>query len=255
MEDKRKHSFIRRIPAMLFWLFVWQLGSMAVSSEILLVGPVKVVQTLLGLVGEGVFWRSVGFSLRRIFGGFLLAALLGSLLAALASRFRVIRELLSPLMLTVRTVPVASFIILALIWFSSKNLSVLISFLMVLPIIYTGVLTGIAQRDARLQEMARVFRARSTHRLLMLDLPQVYPYFRSACKTALGLAWKSGIAAEVIGMPKGSIGEHLQQAKVYLDTPSLFAWTVVIVLISLLCEQAVVHLLDAGMGLVRRWKG
>ena len=228
-----------RLWAVLFWLLVWQLGSMALGSEILLVSPVRVIETLAGMVVQAQFWRSVGFSLIRIFGGFLLGALLGSLLAALSSRFRIIRELFSPLVLTIRTVPVASFIILALIWFSSRNLSILISFLMVLPIIYTGVLSGIGERDRGLMEMA----------------PGVYPYFHSACKTALGLSWKSGIAAEVIGMPRGSIGEHMQQAKVYLDTPSLFAWTVVIVLVSLLCERLVLHGMDLGMKTLRRWKG
>ncbi|MCR4883590.1 MAG: ABC transporter permease subunit, partial [Clostridiales bacterium] len=174
---------------------------------------------------------------------------------ALSSRFRIVRELFSPLVLTIRTVPVASFIILALIWFSSRNLSILISFLMVLPIIYTGVLTGIGERDRGLMEMARVFHVRRMRRFLMIDLPGVYPYFHAACKTALGLSWKSGIAAEVIGMPRGSIGEHMQQAKVYLDTPSLFAWTVVIVLVSLLCERLVLHGMDLGMKTLRRWKG
>ncbi|MBQ6528238.1 MAG: ABC transporter permease subunit [Clostridia bacterium] len=244
-----------RLWAVLFWLLVWQLGSMAIGSEILLVSPLRVIETLAVLIRRSVFWRSLGFSLIRIFGGFLLGALLGSLLAALSSRFAPVRELLAPLMLTIRTVPVASFIILALIWFSSRNLSVLISFLMVLPIIYTGVLTGIQERDSALLEMTRVFRVRRMRAFLMVDLPEVYPFFHSACKTALGLSWKSGIAAEVIGMPKGSIGEHLQQAKVYLDTPSLFAWTVVIVLISLLCERLVLIGMDRAMRLLRRWKG
>ena len=244
-----------RILAVLFWLAVWQLGSMALHSEILLVSPLRVLTTMTELLGSRIFWHSIGFSLIRIFGGFLSAALLGSLLAALASRLSPVRELLAPLMLTVRTVPVASFIILALIWFSSRNLSILISFLMVLPIIYTSVLTGISQRDRQLLEMARVLRADFLHRFLMIDLPEIYPFFRSACKTAIGLSWKSGIAAEVIGMPKVSVGEHLQQAKVFLDTPALFAWTVVIVCVSLLCEHLVLRGMDLGMRGLRRWKG
>ncbi len=244
-----------RLWPVLFWLLVWQLGSMAIGSEILLVSPVRVVTTLFTLVRQAAFWRAIGFSCLRIFGGFLLATLAGSACAALSSRLRPVRELLSPLMLTIRTVPVASFIILALIWFSSKNLSVLISFLMVFPIMYTGVLTGIGERDPHLLEVARVFGSRKLHRFMMIDLPGICPYFRSACRTAIGLSWKSGIAAEVIGMPRGSVGEQLQQAKVYLDTPELFAWTVVIVLVSLVCERAVLRLIDAGIARIRRWEG
>ena len=122
-------------------------------------------------------------------------------------------------------------------------------------LMFVGVLSGIGERDRGLMEMASVFHVRRARRFLMIDLPGVYPYFHSACKTALGLSWKSGIAAEVIGMPRGSIGEHMQQAKVYLDTPSLFAWTVVIVLVSLLCERLVLHGMDLGMKTLRRWKG
>ena len=166
-------------------------------------------------------------------------------LAALSARFTVVRELLAPAMLAIKSVPVASFIILALILFSSKNLAALISFLMVLPVLYTNVLTGIQSADPQLMEMAQVFRLSPARRVRYLYLPQVMPYFRSGCTVALGLCWKAGIAAEVIGIPKGSIGEHLQQAKVYLDIPDLFAWTLVIVLASLAFEKLVLAALNA----------
>jgi NitT/TauT family transport system permease protein len=172
------------------------------------------------------------------------------LLAILSAKFALISELLAPIMLAIKSVPVVSFIILALIWFSSKNLAVLISFLMVLPIIYTNTLTGIHNLDKDLAEMARVFRLPFARRLRYIEAPQIMPFFYSGCEIALGLCWKSGIAAEVIGIPKGSIGERLQQAKVYLDTPDLFAWTVVIVLISYLFERLVLSILK---GCSRLW--
>lgn len=242
-----------RLWAVLFWLLIWQIASMGIGSEILLVSPFRVLATLFDLAGQGSFWASVGFSLVRIAGGFLLGLTLGSLLAACSSRWRWVAELLAPPMLAIRTVPVASFIILALIWFSSRNLSVLISFLMVLPILYASVLQGIRSRDRELLEMARVFRAPRLRRVGMIDLPGLYPFLLSGCKSALGLCWKSGIAAEVIGMPRGSIGERLQQAKVYLATPELFAWTLVIVLISVLFERLVLWAMRGGMAALRRW--
>jgi len=155
-------------------------------------------------------------------------------------------------MLAIRSVPVASFIILVLVWFSSKTLSVLIAFLMVLPIIYSGVLTGISTCDRQLTEMARVFRLSNARSIRYIYLPQVIPFFRSGCGSALGLCWKAGIAAEVIGMPVGSIGEKLQQAKVYLDTPDLFAWTLVIVLVSLLFERIFMLLLNKAERMLAR---
>lgn len=233
-----------RLWAVAFWLLVWQAASVAIGQEILLVSPVSVVWRLLSLAREAVFWRSILFSLRRIALGFLLATFSGVLLAAFSFRFQRIRELLAPLMLTIKATPVASFVILVLIWIPSRNLSVFISFLMVLPILYDNVLTGILSMDTKLLEMAQVFRVPFRRKLRYIYITQVFPFFRAGCTIALGLCWKSGIAAEVIGMPKGSIGERLYQAKIYLDTPDLFAWTLVIILISLLFEKTFLFLLN-----------
>ena len=226
-----------RLWAVVFWLAVWQIASMVIHQYLFLVSPVRVVVRLGQLVTEGFFWSSIANSLLRIGGGFLLAVVSGVVLGALAARFRRVQELLAPLMLAVKSIPVASFIILALMLFSSRHLAVLISFLIVLPVIYTNVLAGIRSADRQLLEMARVFRIPAARRIRYIYLPQVLPYFLSACTVALGLSWKAGVAAEVIGMPEGSIGEQLQQAKIYLNTPDLLAWTVVIVLVSLGFEK------------------
>ena len=238
--------------AAVFWLLVWEAASFAVGSRLLLVSPIQAVLRLMELLPTAAFWQAVFFSFGRISAGFLLAAAAGILLAALSARFLRIEELLAPPMLAMKSVPVASFIILALIWFSSRNLSVLISFLMVLPVVYTNTLTGIRAADVRLREMAVLFRIPAARRIRYIYIPQVLPYFQSACGISLGLCWKSGIAAEVIGMPQGSIGERLQQAKVYLDTPDLFAWTFVIVLVSLTFERLVLAGLRTGARLLRR---
>ena len=242
----------KRTLAVLFWLAVWQAAAMALGQDILLVSPVKVICRLGILVLMADFWSSIVFSLGRITCGFLLAAILGILLAAASSRARWFYELLAPFMLAVKSIPVASFIILALIWFSSRNLSVLISFLMVLPIIYTNVLDGILHADPGLLEMAQVFSLSPIRRIRYVYLPQVLPFFQSGCRVALGISWKSGIAAEVIGIPAGSVGEKLQQAKVYLDTPDLFAWTLVIVLVSLAFEKSFLYLIKKGALLLER---
>lgn len=125
-------------------------------------------------------------------------------------------------MAAVKAVPVASFIILILIWVPSRNLSIVISFLMVLPVIYTNVLNGIRSTDPKLLEMARVFRIPLFRRIRYIYLSQLLPFLRTGFSLSLGLCWKAGVAAEVIGIPKGSIGEKLYEAKVYLETPDLF---------------------------------
>lgn len=239
-----KQGGILRPWAVLVWLLIWQMGAMAMDQQILLVSPIAVLIRLGTLAVEPSFWKAVGFSLLRITGGFFLGAAVGTVLAALSARLRRVEELLVPLLLAIKSIPVASFIILALILFSSRNLSVLISFLMVLPVLYAGVLGGIRAMDKQMLEMAQVFQIPAPRRVRYVYLPQVLPYFRAACASALGLCWKSGIAAEVIGMPTGSIGERLQQAKIYLDTPDLFAWTLVIVLVSLAFERLFLALLQ-----------
>jgi NitT/TauT family transport system permease protein len=151
-------------------------------------------------------------------------------------------------MITVRSVPVASFVVLALLWFSSEALSGLISFLIVLPIVYNGVLSAMQASDRQLDEMAQVFRISFWDRLRCIYMPQVRPALLAAATTSMGLAWKSGVAAELIGLPDGSIGLELYRAKLYLDTPALFAWTLMIVLGSLVCEKLFAFLLRLALG-------
>ena len=228
-----------------FWLLLWQAASVWVGIEILLVSPLTVLATLWKLVAQPAFWRAVGFSFVRIVGGFALAWAVGVLLSVAAAWSPAVRILLTPLTATIKATPVASFIILALVWIPSKNLSVFISFLMVLPIVYINCLQGILRVDPDLLEMARVFHVSRRRRLLYIYLPDVMPHLISAASVSLGLCWTSGIAAEVIGLPAGSIGERLYEAKVFLLTGELFAWTVVIILVSVAFEKLVLALLRA----------
>ena len=235
----------RKLPlwAVLLWLLVWQAASMALDSDILLVSPLRVIATLLALLPTARFWASLLGSMARILGGFFLAAALGTLLAALAARFKRVEEWLAPPVLAMKTVPVASFVILALIWFGSRNLSVFIALVMVFPVIYTNVLAGLRSADSQLLEMARAFRVPWRRQLHSILLPAVEPFLLAGCAAALGMSWKAGVAAEVIGVVAGSLGERLYDAKIYLQTADLLAWTAVIVALSALFERAVLALL------------
>lgn len=232
-----------RLLAALFWLAVWQAAAMAVEQEVFLVSPVQAVRTLLQLLPRPEFWQRIGFSSGRILLGFLLGTGCGAVLAVLAEASPAADILLAPLMQLVKATPVASFIILALVWVRGAWLSVLISFLMVLPVLYSAVRTGIRSADPQLREMARVFRLPLGRRVRAIWLPAVLPAFRQGCSVALGICWKSGIAAEVIGLPNGSIGDALYRAKITLSTGELFAWTFVIILLSAAFEKLFLQLL------------
>lgn len=242
--EKGVRPWLRRLAVAAFWLTAWQLASMAVGSRIVLVGPAEVACRLAELVCQGDFWVSVGLSLGRVAAGFGLAVVAGVALAAWASRSRVVEGLLAPLVGAVKAAPVASFVVLLLMWVSSRRLSVAVSFLMAFPILYTNVLAGVRQTDPALLEMADVFGVSSWARVRTVYAAQVAPYLRAGLSLAMGLSWKSGIAAEVIGLPAPSIGIHLYDAKVYLDTPDLLAWTVVIVALSVGLEALLGRLLD-----------
>lgn len=237
MLDSKNKRIIAKASAVLLALLVWQTASTVVGSELLLVSPIGVLKRLFTLVGETGFFATVGFTLSRIAIGFFAGLLIGTLLALLAGRFQIVEILLWPYMITVKSVPVASFVVIALIWFSASGLSTLISFLMVLPIIYTNLLDGIKSVDKKMLQMADVFKMPHFRRLRFIWLPSVKPFLLSGCKISLGLAWKSGVAAELIGYPEGSMGEALYYSKLFLNTADLFAWTVVIVLLSVCFEK------------------
>ncbi len=237
-------KYLKGAAFVIFWLAVWQIAAMVFDQKLLLASPIAVAGRLIQLAPQSDFWASVGFSAGRILLGFAIGVSLGTLLAALAGSVGFVKQLLSPLMSAMKSIPVASFTILALIWVSSKNLAVLIAVLISVPIVYTNVLEGIENLDPKLKEMAEIFNIPPAKRFVGVYLSQVMPYFRSAAGLAMGLCWKSGVAAEVIGIPDGSIGERLYMSKVYLETEDLFAWTVVIILVSWLCERLFRLLLD-----------
>lgn len=237
-------KFGRRLLAIGFWILVWQLGALYVDNHIILVGPWDTVLALGRLIPDGDFWRSVAYSFGKISLGFLSAFGAGVVLGGLGYRLAVVRDLLEPIMVLLKSIPVASFVILALIWAGSGNLSVLIAFIVVLPMIYVNTLAGLKSTDGKLLEMARVFRMPLARKVRYIFVPALLPYLKSGCRIALGMSWKSGVAAEVIGVPDHSVGEKLYMAKIYLNTGDVLAWTLVIILVSALFERAVLGILD-----------
>ena len=207
-------------------------------------------ESMMELLPQADFWQRVGFSAGHILLGFALGVVVSVLLAAAAERWAWVDTLLAPVIQLVKATPVASFIILALVWVSGRSLSILISFLMVLPVLYSAVRTGIESADVQLLEMAQVFHLPLVRRVKAIWLPAILPAFRQGCSVALGICWKSGVAAEVIGLPDGSIGDALYRAKITLSTGELFAWTFVIILLSAVFEKLFLALLDKAVAAV-----
>jgi NitT/TauT family transport system permease protein len=251
VKELLKKNSIRKLLSVALALLLWQAGAILLDLPLLLVPPLEVVKRLFGLMRESDFWRTLLFSFSRIVLGFAIAFVLGCVLGVLSGKWPLLETLLWPYVITIKTVPVASFIILSLFFLSARRLSTFISFLMVFPVIYSNVLEGIRSTDRELLEMAQVFRIPWGRRLLYIYLPHLKPFLFSACSVALGMSWKSGVAAEVIGVASGSIGEKLYESKIYFITEDLLAWTVVIVLVSVLFEKLFLRLMKVAFD---RWE-
>ena len=232
---------LRPLLPLAFWLVVWQLAALAVGQSFILPGPAAVLGTLIQLAGVPSFWQTALLSLVRVLAGLLAGTLLGALTAALTCASRWADVLLSPAVRVIRAVPVVSFILFVLLW-TRRGL---------VPVVVWGnVGRGIRETDPKLLEQAGALRFSRLKTVRLVYLPSVRPYFLSAVVTSLGLAWKSGVAAEVLCRPAWAVGTQIVQARDYLETPSLFAWTLVVLLLSLALEKLLSALLNR---INRRW--
>lgn len=225
-----------------FWLGVWALAAYKFGKPLLFPSPLSVFKTLGELLKTKEFYIVTTNSIGNILIGTLSAILCASVLAVITSRIRFVRDLIHPVMAVVKATPVASFIILILLFLGPIKVPAFITFLIVLPIVWTNLDQGIQSIDPQLAEVAKVYRFTLLKRLRLLLLPSIKPYFLSACKTAIGLAWKAGVAAEIIAMPKETIGTKIGEAKLYIMSAEMFAWTLTVVLLSLLIEFGVSYL-------------
>lgn len=235
-----------RLLAIFIALALWEVAALSMGESLLLVGPINVVKELWNQIFIADFWKTILFSLTRIFAGFFIALILGIFLAALSYKFEAFKIFIWPYIAVIKATPVASIIILILIWLNSESLSVFVSFLIVLPVIYSNFLEGFISTDKDLLEMSKVYDVGFWGKMKYIYMPHLKPYVLSAFTASIGMAWKSGTAAEVIGVPKGSIGERLYEAKIYLSTGELFAWTIVIILLSVVMEKLLLHLVKFG---------
>ncbi len=232
-----------------FWLCLWQMVAAWLDKPIFLPYPGDVWKALVALVGDETFLTIVGSSLAHIGIGFSFALVVGLVLAVACSFSDFLAALLLPAIKLIKTVPVVSFVILVLLWVDAAKISIVISFLIVLPVIYENVRRGIRETNPQLLEMSKVFGVGIGKRLRYIFLPSAIPYSTAACSVGLSLCWKAGIAAEVIGLAKNSIGRQLYDAKLYLDAEALFAWTIVVIVVSVVFEWLVMVV----MRLVHVW--
>lgn len=226
-----------QIAAVVFWLALWQLGASAVGTEVLLPSPLQVIRRLFYLIREEDFLLSVAYSMCRIMAGYLLAVIIGCAVGGLCEKSRAAQILLSPVLSVITSTPVASVIILTLVWIGRDLVPSFIVMLIVIPVVAAHTRAGLGGISPELVSLCKIYSLPRMTVIRKLYLPSMLPDISAGLSTALGLAWKSGVAAEVLAVPLHSIGAHVYQSKLYLETTDLFAWTVTVVLLSMLISK------------------
>ncbi len=234
--EKPKGSRVLAALSPLIWFGLLAAVAWIADNPLLIPMPWLVVKRLLCMLFESEFYKTVFLSLGRILAGLSLGVMVGALAGLASFLCPSIRSLIAPLLTVVRSTPVASFVILIWSFTGGRSLPLVIAALMVIPIAADQLLKGLESADPTLGEVVTVFRIPVWRALLAYRLPAALPYFFGSVVTSAGFAWKAGIAAEILAMTKSSIGRHIYEAKAYMETVDLWAWTLAVIFLSLLLE-------------------
>ena len=243
---------IMKLAAIFFWLLIWHIISVTVDMQILLPSPISVFEKLVELASTEKYWISVALSFSKIILGIVSGTVIALVFAILTAKVNIFNHLLSLPLNVIKSTPVASFIIMALVWVKSANLAAFVTAVMVIPIVWSNMHEGISTVDKKLVEVGKCYNFTQKKFINYIYLPHLRPFFISSLTSAAGLGWKAGIAAEVIASPKNAIGAYLNDAKVYLETEEMFAWTITIIVLSAGIQYLLKLLTERYMGRGRR---
>ena len=230
-------TILKILGIALFWIAVWMMISFRINSKLLFPAPLDVLKALKDLAITPEFWKISLHSLLRVVSGIIISIIIGTVLAVITEASSILRAVLSPALGVIKATPVASFIILALLWIDRNTLPLYITALIVVPIVWSNVSEGIRAVDKDLIDVSKIYRFSFAKKITKLYVPSIAPFFMAASKSSLGMAWKAGISAEVLSTPKYAIGTELYFSKTYLETPTLFAWSAVIIILSIIIEK------------------
>lgn len=240
----RVTGYLKNPVALAAWIAIWYIASEIIKMELLIPSPLAVGEAFAQLVTEKEFYISCLSSLFKVLAGWSAGIFFGSILGTLTHISSVLRAFFQPMLHIIKATPVASFIVLALVLMKSGAVPVFTCALITAPVIWANVSEGLSSPDKKLLEMAEVFNMSRKKKISNIYIPSVMSYFSAAATTTMGLAWKAGIAAEVICSPKNTIGAGISDAKIYLETPSLFAWTITVIVLSVILEKIIGRLLS-----------
>lgn len=235
-------KYIRTTLIVLIWLVIWQVAALVVNNAILLSGPIDTFKALIALGSEPSFYLSIGITAGKILMGFLIGMISGTVLSILSYKKNLVKDFLSPFVSVIKSIPIVSFIIIALIWAGSSYVTVIVSAIISFPIFYKNLLEGLLVTDPKLLELAFVYQMKPAKKLKYIYIPSVSSHVKSAVSLAIGMAFRGGITAEVVGQPLRSIGNGLYLSKINLATSDMLAWTFAAVLCAFIIEKLISYL-------------
>ena len=227
---------LKKLFIILFWLVIWEIFALIINKEIYLPSPISTFKTLIEILLDKTTYVVILSSTARTLLGLILSCIFGIILGFICGLNDFLYELMNPIVIIIRSTPIVSIIILAIIWLKSSNVPIFASFLMCFPVIFTNVATGIRNTDKKILEMCKVYKLSIFEVIKSVYFYSIIPYIYSAIISSIGIAWKASSAAEVLSMPKYSIGKYLFYAKTNLEPTELFSWTIIIIVISSLLE-------------------
>ena len=235
-------NLIKLIVGIVFCLTLWELLAVKIDNSYFMPRIAETFSALAVLIKTAGFWKYVLISLLRVALGLTAGIIFGVVLATVCHVIPVSKSLITPLITIMKATPVATIILI--LWFTLSNaeLAVFVVFLMVTPVIWQNVYDGYKSISKEMREVCEIFEISRFKRLRILVFPAIIKYLVPAVITSVGLAWKAEIAAEI--MTYSNIGQSIDDFKtLHLDTPSVFAWAVVIVVLSLILESVIKTLL------------
>ncbi|MFO7827538.1 MAG: ABC transporter permease [Bacteroidales bacterium] len=236
MNIKLSKNRIITIASVAMLIGLWKLLSLFYGSELILPPPEKTLISTLKLFVSENFISIVGLTVIRGLTGFAFSFILGVALGIFAGINSAFNAFLKPILVTIRSTPVISLILLALIWFKVDMVPIFIAFLTMFPFICTNVIDGIRSVDHDLIEMSRIYSVSQRRIIKEVYLPAIVPFIFSGASSAMGFGWRAIIIGEVLSQPKFGIGTVMQTAQTYLLVNEVIAWTVIAVMISYLFE-------------------
>ncbi len=242
MKSNNKKSLINLISGIagvLVLIAAWQIAAYVIDIAFILPSPISVFKACFALLPQKSFISAVTGSMLRVFIGYLLGVAVGTALAFLAHFVYPVKAFSAPVIKIITATPIAAFILLCMLFMANESTAVFVAFLMVLPIVYGNVTVGLENTDRDLIEAVNMYGFSPFKRLAYLYIPSALPYFGSACITNIGLAWKAAVSSEILCATVNSIGYYIYFSKQWMETEVMFAYTVWVIVLSILCEYAV----------------